>query len=355
MRKLQLIALISILSGISSCSGSNTDGETDSAVNSTVRNATEWNAAIAAVNAAGSNKTHTIVISQSFSLPGTAATIFVRELSGLTVTVKGQGNTVPVISLANGSTGHLLCLNSFEPQRIILENIVLKGHANNTAPLVNVDIKGELIAGEGSRITGNTNTRGGGGGVHVGSAVFTLKGGEISGNTAGTPAETNGSGGGVYLSDLADFVMEDGVIGSNLAYGHGGGVYAGFMAEFTMKGGIIFGNTAMATSAGARGGGVYNSGGKVRMTGGRITGYDKSHGAVIDITEHISVDPARRDSCNAVVITATAVGNFGASLNSRYSDGNFYGVFEGDTFTQKGSLGSRRERDIEIINGVLQP
>jgi hypothetical protein len=349
MKKVHLAALISIVLGIGSCSKGDTAGKTDDPANAAVSGAAEWNAAIAAVNAAGSNKTHTIVVSRSFSLPGTTATIFAKELSGLTVTVKGQGNPAPTISLASGSVGQLLCLKSHEPQRIILENIVLKGRADNTEPLVYVDIKGELIAGEGSRITGNTNVEGDGGGVQVGSGLLVMQGGEITGNIAGTAAKANGRGGGVYMSDLADFIMERGVIGGNIAYGQGGGVYAGFMAEFVMKGGVIFGNTARATSSGARGGGVYNSGGYFYMSGGRITGYDQSHGDAIDVPEH--TDPSRRDSCNAVVITATAAGNFGAALYSRYSDYCFYGIFEGETFTKKGSLGSKRERDIEVING----
>jgi uncharacterized repeat protein (TIGR02543 family) len=322
--------------------------------NHNISSAAEWNAAVAAVTAAGNNKSHTFTITQSFSLPGTSVTVFDRNISGLTVTIKGQGNPAPEISLAGSSQGHLIYHNPHNPQTIHLENVTLKGHANNNKPLIDIDIKGELVMEEGSLITGNTNTEGYGGGVRVGNKLM-MNGGEISGNIAGTSGKANGKGGGVYMSDLAELIMEGGSIGGNLAYGQGGGVYTGFSAKFYMKGGTVFRNTARET--GARGGGVYSSYGKFYMSGGLITGYNMSHGNVIDVVEHYTINISDRDSCNAVIITATAMGSYGAAFYSGGGD-HVYGIFEGDEFTETGVFGSSThiERDITVVDGVrIQP
>ncbi len=327
--------------------------ENPSSVKHNISSATEWNAAIAAVNAAGNNKTHTFTITKSFDLPASSATIFTKDLAGLTVTVRGQGDPAPEISLASNSKGYLIYFSPNEPQKIIFENVILKGHATNTRPLVRVYGE-ELVLGNGARITGNTNTDGYGAGVHVGvGGRFILAGGEISGNAAGTFSNGNGKGGGVYMSDFGKFVMNDGNISGNFSYGQGGGVYVGLSANLSMTGGNISGNTAMAKS-GARGGGIYNSYGELNIGGGTITGYNQKHGDDIDIAEHYSGKPELRDDCNAVVITATAMGTYGAAFYSAVSNGNFYGVFEERTFTQTGSLGSKRERDLTVIDGVLQ-
>ena len=90
------------------------------------------------------------------------------------------------------------------------------------------------------------------------------------------------------------------------------------------------------------------------MGGGKLAGYDAAHGNDINGVEHNPIDPSLRDSCNVVLITGRAVGNFGAALYSQVSGDNFYGRFEGDTFIQTGSLGSRRERHTMVIDGVLQ-
>ena len=319
--------------------------------NHTISSATEWNTAIAAVNAAGAGKTHTFTITKSFSLPSSSVNIFDRDMSNVTVTIKGQGIPAPEISLASGSTGHLLYFYPRETQKLILENITLKGHAANTTPAIIVDLKGELTLGNGALITGNTNTEGYGGGVRVGSTLI-LKGGNISGNTAGTAQKANGKGGGVYMADFAKLIIESGSVSRNIVHGQGGGVFVGFSATLSMKGGIISGNTARALSAGARGGGVYNSYGNIHMSGGKITGYDWIHGN--DNIEGHNPAGALRDDCNIVIITASLMGIYGAALYDSGSGKNLYGTFNGETFNQTGGFGSNIhiERDIEVADGV---
>jgi hypothetical protein len=322
----------------------------ESGNNRDIGSAAEWNAAVAAVNAAGDHQTHTFTVTRSFSLPGMGtAGIFAKELSGITVTVRGQGVPVPEISLAAGSRGYLIYLAA--SQKIVLENIVLKGHAANNTALIGVGYGGsELVIGKDARITENTNSEGHGG-IRLSGTVI-MRGGGISGNIAGTSADTNGRGGGVYMTDYANLIMESGSISGNLAHGQGGGVCMNYEANFSMKDGRVSGNTARAAGSGARGGGVYNAYGNFSMGGGTVTGYDRAHGDQINVAEHSYTDLSRRDDCNAVVITGTAVGNFGAALYSNGGD-NYYGAFDGETFTQTGDFGSIHiERDIEIADGV---
>jgi len=316
--------------------------------NHNISNAAEWNAAVAAVNAAGNGKNHTFTVTKSFSLPGVGTTSIFAELTGLTVTIKGQGSPVPEISLS--SVGYLIYLSA-QSQTIALENIVLKGRTNNNAAVIGVK-SGEFIIGNGAVITGNTNRAGGSGGVDVAGKLI-LNGGEITDNVSGTTTQ-NGQGGGVWIDYKGDFFMESGSISGNTVYGQGGGVSVGLFARFIMKGGIIFGNTARATANGARGGGVYNAGGDFHMSGGKIAGYGWEHGDNIGYVEHFPGEPVGiRDDCNMVVIGVTAMSAYGASLYSPSGD-NYYGTFDGGTFHKTGDFGTNihSERDFEIVDGV---
>jgi hypothetical protein len=94
---------------------------------------------------------------------------------------------------------------------------------------VSVD-KGGLFVMNGGVISGN------GRGVYS-SGTFTMTGGSINGNTAGS------NGGGVYSSGT--FTMTGGVISGNTAL-NGGGVYGDTRksGRFTKSGGIIYGSNA---------------------------------------------------------------------------------------------------------------
>ena len=99
-----------------------------------------------------------------------------------------------------------------------------------------------------------THAQGGKGcGVQV-NGKFNMYGGSISGNT------TNGSGGGVCVSE-GTFTMENGTIGGNTAYGRGGGGVYVYNGTFKMKNGTISGNSADNSKGGSGyGGGVYADG-----------------------------------------------------------------------------------------------
>jgi hypothetical protein len=221
----------------------------------------EWNQALTAVRNGGSGttavpKSYTFNIGGSFTVPGlvtnSASTGF-GTVTNIVVTLKGSGT----ISL--NSTGRIVHINS--GQRLVIDsgNLTLKGIAGNDYYLLGVENGGYLELKNGI-INGNGNARGGVDVVSGGS--FTMSGGEISGNTAG-------SGGGVYSS--GSFTMSGGKISGNTAtatstsYG-GGGVYS--FGSFTMSGGEISGNTSSSS-----GGGVYvDPSGSFTMTGGEISG-----------------------------------------------------------------------------------
>ena len=107
---------------------------------------------------------------------------------------------------------------------------------------------------KGGNIAGNTSAQGDGGGVYVSSSVylsnknnFTMNGGTITGNSA------KDDGGGVYVNNDSDFIMNDGSIADNTAT-WGGGVslwYEG--CTFTMNGGSITGNHANDSGVGGDG------------------------------------------------------------------------------------------------------
>ena len=146
----------------------------------------------------------------------------------------------------------------------------------------------------GGTITGNSITKGDGGGVHVygGGTTFNMYGGIITDNST---AEGY-NGGGVYVDNYAVFTMHDGTISSNHSNNDGGGVYV-YSGSVTMNGGSIRDNSTGQSSFGGgvflyqgsftmvdgsiidntsrKGGGVYVDGsgnGTFTMTGGEITG-----------------------------------------------------------------------------------
>ena len=99
-----------------------------------------------------------------------------------------------------------------------------------------VYVEGGTFNMSGGSITKNTVT--GYGGVYVsGNGTFTMNGGVISDNTS-----TNG--GGVFVSFLGQFAMNDGEISGNTAANYGGGVSVAGGGSFTMYGGSITENKA---------------------------------------------------------------------------------------------------------------
>jgi hypothetical protein len=187
-------------------------------------------------------------------------------------TINGTG----IVNLTSKGSLHIVGDGGDVTKKLTLDGATLVGLPDNNAPLITVNNGGEFDMKSG-KITGNTNTRGSGGGVVV-SGTFTMDGGEISGNTSKSNNNQAG-GGGVSVGNNGNFTMTDGTISGNTTYASnntfGGGVHV-YGGVFTMKGGAISGNTtatAATATIGSHGGGVHVSDyGTFTMEGGIISG-----------------------------------------------------------------------------------
>jgi hypothetical protein len=220
-------------------------------------------------------------------------------------TLSYNGKTVS-ITLFGGAAERTVSLSSSGPLTVesgvtlkLGNNITLQGRSSNTSALVRVWSSGALEMKSGSKLSGNTNSSSSsGGGVYVDGGIFTMSGGEISGNTAfhiggygggggvyvssGTFTMSGGeiggnTGGGVYV-DGGTFTMSGGEISGNTNSSSGGGVCVASNGTFTMSGGEISGNTASYGNIASYGGGVYVDGGTFTMNGGEISGNIASYG-----------------------------------------------------------------------------
>ena len=212
--------------------------------------------------------------------------------NNISITMKGVDTNRVFTLNANGSmftveSGVTLILDN---------NLELKGRSSNSASLIRVNSGGNLLLNNGIKITGNERNMGGG--VYV-EGIFTMNGGEISGNKCtkylsdDTVSSYGSYGGGVYVGS-GTFIMNGGKISGNTSSTSysatssfsscGGGVYVG-SGTFTMSGGEISGNTSKSSyinssyynlSLGLYGGGVYVDSGTFTMNSGKISGNTSS-------------------------------------------------------------------------------
>ena len=167
-------------------------------------------------------------------------------------------------------------------------------------------------------------------GIYV-NGIFTMYGGEISGNTADAPSASNKRyGGGVYVYDGCSFTMNGGKITSNTAEFYGGGVYLSRKSDFTMNGGSITGNSAQTS-----GGGVELYGGN----SGDDSTFTVSGKAVIkDNLTKGSSTKANNVVCNGTIINVASPGldseaHIGVST-SEISKGDYEVVAQGKSSYQ---------------------
>lgn len=197
---------------------------------------------------------------------------------------------------------------------------------SNTAQFILTDCMGGKM--EYGKITHKEGSVGRG--IYVNS-IFTMYGGEISGNTADAPSTFNkGYGGGVYVYDGCSFTMNGGKITSNTAGFYGGGVYLSRKSNFTMNGGSITGNSAQMS-----GGGVELCGGN----SGDDSTFTVSGKAVIkdNLTQGSSTE-ANNVACNGTIINVASPGldseaYIGVST-SEISEGDYKVVAQGKSSYQ---------------------
>lgn len=217
----------------------------------------------------------------------------------------------------------VLCLNG---HNITANTNVDVIKISNTAQFILTDCMGGKM--EYGKITHKEGSAGRG--IYVNS-IFTMYGGEISGNTADAPSTSNkGYGGGVYVYDGCSFTMNGGKITSNTAEFYGGGVYLSRKSNFTMNGGSITGNSAQMS-----GGGVELNGGN----SGDDSTFTVSGKAVINgnITQGSSTED-NNVACNGTIINVASPGldseaHIGVST-SEISEGDYKVVAQGKSSYQ---------------------
>lgn len=236
---------------------------------------------------------------------------------------------------------YLTCdINLNETWQLQSGNVVLCLNGHNITANANVDVikisniaqfiltdcmGGKMEYGKITHKEGNE-----GRGIYVNS-IFTMYGGEISGNTADAPSASNKRyGGGVYVYDGCSFTMNGGKITSNTAEFYGGGVYLSRKSNFTMNGGSITGNSAQIS-----GGGVELCGGN----SGDDSTFTVSGKAVINgnFTQGSSIK-ANNVACNGTIINVASPGldseaHIGVST-SEISEGDYKVVAQGKSSYQ---------------------
>ena len=220
-------------------------------------------------------------------------------------------------------------------------------HASDTTG-GGVYVDGGRFTMYGGSITGNKAGSDNGGGVHVrmSGSRFNMVGGSITDNTAS-------KGGGVYVESVGQFNMSGGSISKNGATNtdsncNGGGVYVVRNSSFTMSGGTITDNTATGGSSNNNGGGVYVSNGSTfNMSAGNVFGNSSQFGGGVYVA-HSTFNLTGGSICNNnaikdgdfgdgggvyVYIDAAGQSNFTVSGNVKIT-GNKVGVTDTNgTFT----------------------
>jgi hypothetical protein len=135
---------------------------------------------------------------QTLSYSGMDVTVTLKEKNGeRSMNLSGYGS---IFTVRSGAT---LVLDS---------GLTIWGHLNNDAALVRVNSGGNLVLKDGAKIGNNRAVYGGG--VYVYGGMFTMSGGEISGNSASASYYT---GGGVFVDSISRFTKQSGgvIYGSN--------------------------------------------------------------------------------------------------------------------------------------------
>ena len=204
------------------------------------------------------------------------------------------------------------------------------------------------------------------------SADFTMYGGKISGNHAGTDAKhedgagvevggtftmyggtitdnhvekrLNYGGGGVVVSGGGEFIMYDGEISHNTSNDDGGGVSV-VGASFEMHGGTISGNTATGS-----GGGVDLWNHSFTLSGGTISGntatingggvyFSGMSGNTLTISDAVEISGNTAANGGGVYLNSRNLTVTGGSIiNNNAADGGGGVYFKGDTFNVSGNV-----------------
>ncbi|MCL1932109.1 MAG: leucine-rich repeat protein [Treponema sp.] len=281
-----------------------------------VTNTTEWNAAVTTISTGGNNQSYTIYVRGSFNVAGGAYSSTFGNVTGLTVTLKGNGT----LSLSSGN----FILSVRENQTLIIdsENLILQGRSNNSTALVYV--------------SGSSASQ---------LAKLELRNGTIRGNSSSSSNSAYTYGGGVFVSSYGTFTMTGGTIRENGSYLYGGGVYVS--GSFTMSGGTISNNSIYVNSATTdnvpRGGGVYVSG-SFTMSGGTISNnsisaiphYNSPNNSAYTYGGGVYVNGTFTMNDGTISSNSSTASNQSTGSGSAYAGGGGVSVSSDGTFTMNG-------------------
>ena len=186
-----------------------------------------------------------------------------------------------------------------------------------------------------------------GAGVAVGGSTFTMYGGTITDNHV--EKTSNYGGGGVVVSGRGEFIMYDGEISHNTSNGDCGGV-AVVGSSFQMSGGTISGNTATGDGGGV---GLWNH--SFTLSGGTISGNTATRngggvyfsgmsgmsgsGNTLTISDAVEISGNSAANGGGVYLNSRNLKMTGGSIINNNVTGSGGGVyFKGDTFNVSGDV-----------------
>lgn len=179
-----------------------------------------------------------------------------------------------------------------------------------------------------------------GAGVAVGGSTFTMYGGTITDNHV--DKMLNYGGGGVVVSGGGKFIMYDGEISRNTSNDAGGVSVVG--ASFEMHGGTISGNTATGSGGGV---GLWNR--SFTLSGGTISGNTAKDGGgvyfsawdsnTLTISDAVEISGNSAANGGGVYLNSRNLKMTGGSIINNNVTGSGGGVyFKGDTFNVSGNV-----------------
>ncbi|MCR5623684.1 MAG: right-handed parallel beta-helix repeat-containing protein, partial [Lachnospiraceae bacterium] len=243
-----------------------------------------WDALIHVVNYFQSAK---VVLTDDIEGPKTEDSIIINKLQDITIDLNGHkinrnkvedGTNYNYSILPNAAPafdvyGKCTIMDStYKQSDDEIDECGMITNANKSGVFVHetgtLVLESGLIGGSGQGNFGN-RARFAGGGVYVDGGKFIMNGGKIFGNNVESTVLGLACGGGVYLTNNAEFTMNGGLIGRNHAL-RGGGIFAN-ESNITVNGGYIgfFGNEASGKNNNGSGG-VYLQASKFEMNGGNI-------------------------------------------------------------------------------------
>jgi len=227
--------------------------------------AVDWDNAVNTIVKGKSNVRYSITLHDNITIAPTIDENYTfGQRNGITILIKGK------YTIYLKSIGSLLYIHEY--QNIIIKDVTLHGLSDNISEAVYTE--GDFYMKGYAKITGNTNSRNGGGGIYVnhrGSITMrdnSMITGNVAGEGGGIYAECtlidlydnvtireniSENGGGIYIDVDGTLAMQDNAnISKNKANTNGGGVYVTRHSYFIMKD-----NSTILENNAKNGGGVY--------------------------------------------------------------------------------------------------